>query len=317
MAIQLCGDLGGNTGAVACAASPAKIKNWAIWGGSLTSNEYATATAIKAALLADSKLSKSNSDKLFLMPEVQDPEDQTEANTVQTFGSGLKLVTTEGLLSYKFTFLSNQAQITQLRKFNNSVVKVIVQDENKRIWGSTDSAGNFIGRTASIFFSGLKHGTKDIAAGVAYVEITFTDAFECFDDAVFVQPSASLKTAAVALLDGQLYEKAAAASNALKVSIKFPTAEVGQEVDGYSQYSTTLFNTASLWNVTNLATGASVTITSIAPNSAGYGVLTIDSTAYSALSSGAMLRVYTDPPPDLDTAGVLGIEGISFIHTKP
>jgi hypothetical protein len=317
MSLQLCGLQGANTGGIKCAAAPGKINTAAIWGGELTPAEQLTLASRKAAFLADSKLSKTLSDKLFMLPLFLGKESKKEANQEQTLSNGLKFVTREGLPGWRFSFMTSFAQMVNLRKFNNTVVSIIMQDDHKRVWGSKDSDNNLIGRQAQLFFEGMDHIDDANVMGLGYVNIAFIDAIENYDDAVFVEVDFNFQTTLKALLDVQLYEKATATANVLHVSGKVDVANIAQPMDVYTEFSTTLFNTGALWTATNMQTGADITITGVASNAAGYGDLTLNSTAYNALSANDKVLITTVLPTALDTAGVLGIECTSFIHTKP
>ncbi|MBK7885473.1 MAG: hypothetical protein IPJ81_18035 [Chitinophagaceae bacterium] len=197
------------------------------------------------------------------------------------------------------------------------MLTVIVQDSKKNIWGTQDADKNFIGRKAILFFDGLDHPGDDQAAGVGYFDIIFLDAIENYDDAFFITADFNFQTALSALLDVQLFEKAVAIANVLKVSGLVDTAQINAPFDIYEDNKLTLFSTGALWAIKDLQTNAAIAVTSIAPNAAGYGDLTANAVAYAALSSGDKIEVYTVLPPALDAAGVKGIETISFIHTKP
>lgn len=318
MALQLCGQQGGNTGGIKCAASPGKINTVAIWGGNLTPTEQLTLASRKAALLADSKMSKTLSDKLFMLPLFLGKENKKEANQEQTLSNGLKFVTREGLPAWRFSFLTSQAQMVNLRKFNNTVVSIIMQDDKKRVWGSKDSDNNLVGRQAQLFFEGLDHVDDASTAGLGYVTVAFIDAIENYDDAVFVEVDFNFQTTLKALLDVQLFEKAASAANVLKVSGKVDVANLPEPLDIYEEYKAVLFSTGALWKATNMQTGASIAVTSIANNAAGYGDLTLNSAAYTALAAGTdKVLIETVLPTALAVGNVEGIETISFIHTKP
>lgn len=317
MALQLCGTIGANTGGVRCAASPGKINSIAIWGGQLTSAEQLTLASRKAALLADSKLSKTASDKLFLLPLFLGKESKKESNQETTLSNGLKFVTREGLPGWRFSFKTSASQMAKLRKFNNTIVNIIMQDDQKRVWGSKDSNNALIGRQAQLFFEGLDHIGDDGVEGLGFVNVAFIDAIENYDDAVFVEVDFNFQTTLKALLDVELYEKAAAAANVLKVSGKVDVANIAAPLDVYPEYATTLFTTGSLWKATNLQTGAAITVTGIAPNAAGYGELTLNAAAITALAPGDKVLVETVAPPALDTANVTGIETVGFVYTKP
>jgi hypothetical protein len=318
MSIQLCGAQGGNTGLINCAVSPDKIATIAIWGGNLTSSEYDTDAHIKTALLADSKLPKADSNKLFVLPLVENKENKKEANQEQAFSNGVKIVTREGLPGWRFSFFTNMSQMIQLRKFNNKRVPVIMQDISKNVWGTKDGSLNFIGRQAIVFFEGLDHPGDDQAAGVGYFTVAFLDPIENYDDAVFVASSFNFQTTLKALIDVQAYEKAVATVNVLHISGKVPTAQIGNDIDIYADSAyTALFATAADWTATNLTTGASIAITTLAANAAGYGDMTLNSAAYTALASGTQVKIAAIAANLLDAAGFVGIEIAPVIHTKP
>lgn len=317
MSIQLCGAIGGNTGGIPCAVSPHSGLSIAIWGGKLTPEQYSTANGIKTKLVADSKLTKLSSDKLFLLPLRLGVESKKEANVEQTFSNGTKIVAREGLPGYRFSFKTSQQQNAQLRKFNNQEVSILVQDKNLNVWGTADENLNFIGRRAILFFEGLDHPGDDVVAGIGYVTVMFLDPIENYDTLYFVSPGFNFQTNLKKLFEVQLFQKAVAVSNALKISGKIETANPAAPIDIYADYSTTLFNTASVWKATNVATGGVIDITSIAPNSAGYGVLTLDSTDFGALNSGDKVLIENTSPTALDAAGAAGIETTGFIFTKP
>lgn len=316
MSIQLCGQ-GGNTGGIKCAVAPDKIQTIAIWGGNLTPAEYETLADIKSTLVADSKLSKSDSNKLFLLPLRVNMESKKEANTEQTFSNGVKVVAREGLPGYRLSYFTSTAQVKKLRQLNNKILPVIVQDAKKNVWGTADADLNFIGRKAILFFDGLDHPADDQTSSVGYFDIMFLDSIENYDEAYFIVTDFNFQTALSALLDVQLFEKAASVDNVLKVSGKVDTAQINAPYDIYEDHKLTLFSTGALWAIKNLQTNAAITVTSIAPNAAGYGDLTVDNAAYTALNSGDKIEVSTVLPPALDAAGVKGIETISFIHEKP
>ncbi|MGL6149134.1 MAG: hypothetical protein ACRC1V_11825, partial [Plesiomonas sp.] len=163
----------------------------------------------------------------------------------------------------------------------------------------------------------LDFAGDDQLNGIGNITVTMIDLYECKEGRYYVSPGKSLPATTTSMLDVQLYEKGAAASNALKVSARIDVGEAGKVVDLYTDYATTLFSTANLWYAKNVATGAAVTITSIASNAAGYGVLTLDSTTHGALASGAKVEIGTVLPPALKSGGVMGIETVSFIYTKP
>lgn len=316
MALQLCGLVGGNTGGIACAASPGKITSIGIWGGELTPAEYATPALAKTALVADSKLSKTLSDKLFLLPLFQGKESKKESNTETTLSNGLKIVTREGLPGWRFSFFTSMSQMKNLRKFNNTTVKVLMQDDQKRAWGSVDSENNLVGRQAQLFFEGLDHIGDDGVIGLGFVNIAFIDAIENYDDAAFVALDFNFNTTLKALLEVVLYEAAVATVNVLHVAGKIDVSDLALPMQVYTEFAAPLA-VGALWYAKNLQTGAAIAITSVAQNAAGYWDVTLNSAAYTALNSGDLVEVGTVLPTALDAASVPGIETAYLVHVKP
>ena len=315
MAISLCGKTGGNTGGVKCAVSPGKAQALAIWSGKLTTAEMLTQATIKTTLLADSKLSKNAADKLFVLPVVINRENQKEANTEFTFSSGMKVVTREGLPGYRFGFMTSQQQMKNLRKFNDQGVSLLVQDDSLNIWGTVNGDGEFIGRQAKLFFEGLTHVDDASPKGVAYVTVSFIDAVESFDDQYFVSVDFGLNNTLSALIDVQLYQKATAASNVLKISAKIDTGSAAEQLDIYSDFSTALAD-KTLWTVRNLNTGGAITIDGVAGNANGFWEVTLDSDEFALITNGHVLEVNLVAPQTLDAANAKGIEATSTTYTK-
>ncbi|RUP42607.1 MAG: hypothetical protein EKK63_00270, partial [Acinetobacter sp.] len=208
--LSVCGYTGGNTGGIKCAVSPDKWLEWAVWAGKLTPLQLAAAATIKSTLVGHSKLSKTAANKLFLMPTIIDRTRQKENNTEQTVSGGLKFVTREGLPGWRLGFKTSQQQMVELRKFNGLVVPIIFQDAKKNTWGTKDADGNFVGRQAQLFFEGLDGADDATAGGLGYVTIVFIDSVESYDEQYFIKTPFSWQSSFKALVDVQLYEKAAA-----------------------------------------------------------------------------------------------------------
>jgi hypothetical protein len=317
--LSVCGTDGANTGLVLCAPSPGKAMQLAIFAGALLPVDYATDLAVKNKLVGYSKLSKKDSSKLFILPLNQDKENKKENNTEQTFTNGLKIVTREGLSAYRFSYFTTLSQNQALRKFNGSQVRVLVQDDANLVWGTTQEASNgtknFVGRKATLFFEGLDFVGDDKVSGVGYVEVTFLSASESYDDSAYVNPGVSLESAAQALLDVQLFEKVASATNTKKISGLVPTGKLGGDKDIYEDFSITLGVLTNFY-AKNLTTGASIAITSVTPNAAGYWDIVIDSAAYTALTVGTKVEIGCIAPNLLDAANVVGIEVLPVVITK-
>lgn len=300
---------------VKCAVSPGKAVTMAIWGGKLTSGELASQATVKSALIADSKLSKFAADKLFILPPIINRENQKEANTEFTFTNGMKVVTREGLPGFRFGFMTSQHQMKNLRKFNDQVVSLIIWDDTLRIWGTVNGSGEFIGRQAKLFFEGLTHVDDATPKGVAYVTVSFLDQVESYDEQYFVDGGFGANNTLSALMDVQLFQKTTAVSNVLKISGKIDIGSANNFYDIYADFADALEST-SLWTVKNLNTGAAVTISSVAKNSAGYWDITLDNTEFGSITNGHILEINIAAPETLAAANATGIEGVATVYTK-
>ena len=312
MSLSVCGQTGANTGLVRCSASPGVPQDWAIWGGSLTPEQQLAAATIKSALIADSKKSKSDSAKLFLMPNIQGKENKRESNTETTLSNGLKIVTREGLPGFRWSFFTSQQQIKQLRKFNGIQVPIIFNDDNKRTWGSIDGDLNFIGRTAVIYFEGLSALADADVKGLAFVEVGFIDRIQSYDDQYFVDTPFSFQSSLKGLIDVQPIVASAqtldGTDKVLHIGLTVDIAQAGNPLNLFSAYSASaLGTTAALWSVKTPA-GIDVPVNTVVVNPAGYFDLNIGAVTGTHI-------VTLAGPTALDAANVVDIEGLELVVT--
>src|SRR5688572_30533978 len=100
MSLSLCSSSVANTGELACDKSRGVLKKIMIFNGSIEAADYTDEAELFAKLVANSKLSKSDSNKIFVINEAQDIADASEANTEGTLGLGFKAVIREGRPAY-------------------------------------------------------------------------------------------------------------------------------------------------------------------------------------------------------------------------
>jgi hypothetical protein len=125
MSLSLCGNSVNNTGGIACDKSRGVGKKLFIFNGSIVEADYATELALMTKLIANSKLSKDESDKVFVIPEVQEITDASEANTEGTLGLGFKATLREGRPAYTVKMFAGSDELKRLRSFNNQTVRII------------------------------------------------------------------------------------------------------------------------------------------------------------------------------------------------
>lgn len=317
MSFSLCGSVGQNTGAVKCDRRRGIPKKIIIGSKEFDSDDYASQSAFDAALTAAFILATGNADKLYPFPEITGVTDQTEAakeGTLGAFGPKIRLV--EGRPAYEFDVIAGTALETALRKFNGQQVPCYIVDDSGAVWGKyVTSSGKMVGTDVLIFVTPHKFG--DGANGqTTKVSISFISASDVYDSACFVETGVTLSDM-VGLIDVTLSEYAAHASNVHKVKGEIKTANPGVALSLYDSYADELAD-ATLWTAKTGATyGTTLAITSIAKNTSNKGWdITFDSTAYTALASGAKIKLNLVDPTSLAAEDVTGVEGIALIMTK-
>jgi hypothetical protein len=328
--LSVCGQVGGNTGGIKCAVSPGRPQSWAIYLGSLTPTQQQSAALLKAAMIADSKKSKSSTSKLFLMPPIIDRAKQKEANTEQTFSSGLKVVTREGLPGWRWGFKTSAQQLEQLRKFNGLVLPIIFTDNKQNTWGTVDGDDNFVGRQASIFFEGLDGADDATDLGIGYVTVGFIDAVESYDEQFFVKNPWSWQSILKGLIDVQLVEKATASLSGATAPtatvtmtavggdgdtiniLKGSTSLTGGAVTKTSSETTVTLLAALIKAAINAATGTNGGYT--ADNTAGVLTITGPSRLGASINADTLTVTIVGTMTKSQTAFASGVTGSTTLH---
>lgn len=315
--LSLCGNVGANTGPIACDTRRGVPKVLMLGGASYDSTDYATQAAFQAALLASINLATGDSGKIYPFPEIQNVANNTEANTTGATGLGFQFILREGKPAYTFGVIVGSNLEKQLRAFNNSIVPVFVFDSNGNVWGKLDADGNFVGTQALIFVAGKPFSDgNSVDTEYTNVSVSFLSASEFFDDAAFVKTTFNI-TNLEGLLDVTLYEFGSNVDNVHKIGGKVVNTQLGADQNIFTKYATELAS-SSLWEAHTGATfSTSLALTSVAAdNTNKVWTVTFDSTAYLALADGAQIRVRLKDPATLLAAGVRGVESIPVIVSK-
>lgn len=267
-----------------------------------------------AALTAATQLDNGSNSKLWPIHTLLDPQDQTAANTEGAVGEGVPQVLVEGKPKFQYSVEIGNDLFKRLRKFNKKKVKIFTYDDAGNLWGAKDADGNFVGCEAVIFVSGNRQQTASAPVS-AQITISYTSAVNYNDDGVYV-PVELGEFEPSGLLDGELVEISHSA-NVYKIGFVVPTARYGKTINLWEKYNAVIV--AGLFTAFTGATFAtSLAITSVAYDATlKAGTVTLDSTAYTALASGAKIKLLLDPVADLVAAGIEGIEGVPVIITKP
>lgn len=315
MALSLCASSVDNLGELACDKSRGVLKKIFIFNGSVVEADYTTAEELFNKLVTNSKLSKSESNKVFVVNEAQDVVDSSESNTEGSLGLGFKAIIREGRPAYTVKIFAGADLLKRLRTWNNQTIRILEWDANSTLWG-TLSGTNFKGFQAKLFFSGNKLATgQNVEEGVVTFTISILSTSEYFDNPVWVDLSDHNIEDIVPLIDVPL-AYVSAASNVHQISMKIADSNLIEDYNIYDDYGTTIATLDADFSATSSEDGA-LAITSITANATLKTLeVTYDATAYGNVSAGTI--TLTPPTPaELDAADVTGIELLAVTYNKP
>lgn len=316
MALSLCGTSVANTGELQCDKSRGILKKLLIFNGTIGSADYVDGITFMTKLIANSKLSKDNANKIFPINEAQDVADSSEANKEGSLGLGFKTVLLEGKPAYTVKIFAGADLLKRLRTFNNQTVRVLEFDANGNVWG-TKSGTNFKGFQAKLFFTGNKLATgQNVEQGVVTFTMSILSTSEYFDNAYWMDTDGNLEDI-VGLIDVPL-SKISNISNVYKVGIKVLGSNLQEPYNIYDEYGTAIAGASANFSAgTGTNYGTPLAITSIAVDASLKALtVTFDSTAYTALASGTAIKLKGATPAQLDAVDVTGIELLPVIVTK-
>ena len=314
MSLSLCGSSVQNTSELACDKSRGVLKKLGIFNGEIGAASYVDADTFLAKLVSNSKLSKDDSQKLFIINEAQDVADASDSNKEGSLNLGFKAVLIEGKPGYKLKFFAGGDLLKRLRSFNNQTVRVIEYDANGVVWG-TKSGTNFKGFQAKLFFSGNKIATgQNVEEGVVEVSVSILSTSEYFDNAYWMETTGNIEDVK-GLIDVPL-SKVSNSTNVYKIAMKVVGSNLKEDYNIYDDYGVAIAATTFTAG-TGTSYGTSLAVTSVAVDaSLKCLTVTFDSTAYTALSSGAKIKLIPPTPTVLDAADITGIELLPVILTK-
>lgn len=312
MAYSLCGKSVANTGELACDKSRGVLQNILIFNGSIDSADYADEATFTAKLSALSKLSKDDSNKLFLLNEVQNLEDSSEANKEGSLNLGFKAILAEGKPGYKIKIFAGGDLLKRLRKFNNQTVRVLEYDKNGVVWG-TKSGSLFKGFQAKLFFVGNKIATgQNVEEGVVEITVSILSTTEYFDNNYWAETSGLQMSS---LMDVTMIQKSNV-DNVYKIGLQIEGSNLEGAYDIWADYGSAISGT-TFTAKTGVDFSTDLPVTSVAADSAtGAMTVTFDTTAYTALAAGAKIKLVPPTPTVLDAADVPDTEIIPLIITK-
>lgn len=314
MAISLCGLVGENTGRIDCdilRGNPLMI----VAGSAIfDSGDYADSDTLKAAFLDRLKRNTGDSEKLFPFPVVQGTTDQTEAAKYGTLGYGLKSKLIRSKPGYEFDVIAGSSLEKKLIKFDGQELPLFIFDDKFQIAGRLDTDGNWLGAKWLVGVEPRPYGDAQNAKSTK-ITISLVDSADFVENAAFFLSDFSTADL-VGLKDAVASEFAANSTNVFKIGYKIPTAILNGDINIFDTYGTAI--AALTFTAKTGATFATtLAITSVAvDNTLKCLTVTFDSTAFTALASGAKIKLIPPTAAVLDAADVTGIELATIIVDK-
>jgi hypothetical protein len=157
---------------------------------------------------------------------------------------------------------------------------------------------------------------ESLIAVQSFLALSFVSAGDVYDSGAFIETNLSLSDMK-GLLDVTLAEYASHASNVYKIKGFIPSSSPNTSLNLYDSFAD-LLAVAGMWDAKSGTTfTTNLPITSVAKNVSNKGWdITLDSTAFGLLGSGAKIKINVADPTTLDGGDVTGVEGIPVIVTK-
>ncbi len=314
--LSLCTTNTNNTGELSCDVSRGVLKKIYIFLGEIGSGDYASEALLFAKLVANSKLSKTDGNKIFPINEAQDVASAKEANKEGSLNLGFKTVLLEGKPGYKVKIVGGGDLLRRLRVFNNKTVRVLEYDANGVLWG-TKSGTAFKGFQAKLFFTGNDIATgQNVEEGVVEFSLAILSTSEYYDNPAQANLSAYNVEDIKALIDVPL-SFISGVTNVHKIGLKIPGSNL---VSSYNTFDEIGSAVAALVAQFSAKIGAgdpstALTITSIVvDNTLKALTVTYDNTGYTAGTGNVKLIQPT--PTQLDTGNVTNVELLSVTYPK-
>ena len=251
--------------------------------------------------------------RLYPILDLTNYEDKTKEPTRGTVGnlSVVDIILTDAVPAFAFQHRKGDLYHQQLSRAQNSNVTLFILDSAYVLYGTKTAGGNLAGYSLSEFYAELaKFATASEPSKYPF-SVTLASLTEYKENFQFIQLDASVLN-----IKGNIdvaLGVVSQAANVLNVSV---TGRGGTNLG--TLYPTELAS-VSAWTITNTQTGAVVTVSSVTYNATlGYYVVTSDSAAYTALTTGQKFNVNLVSAAALSALNVDGFESTGFVQiVKP
>lgn len=317
MALSLCTSSVANTGELACDKSRGVGKKLFVFNGSVEEADYTTEDELFDKLVTNSKLSKSDSNKIFVINEMQDIVDSSEANKEASLGLGFKATLLEGRPAYTIKMFAGADLLKRLRTYNNQTIRFLEWDANSTLWG-TKSGTSFKGFQGKLFFVGNKLATgQNVEEGVVTMTLSVLSTSEYFDNAFWAALTGNIEDIKP-LIDVQL-AYVSNVTNVHQISAKISDSNLVSDFNIYDDFGALLATmdvNFSAFSGAGSNPTTPLTITSVAVNATLKTlVFTFDATEYTAATGN--IRIVAPTPAQLDAGDVTNVEILQVVYAKP
>lgn len=247
--------------------------------------------------------------RVYPIMSISNFDDTSTAATKAAIGnlSIQQITMQEGVPSFDFQHRKGDMYHKQLSKAENSNLTLMIIDNNYVIYGTQTSGGLFAGYTLAEFKAQLaKFATASTPSNYPF-SVVLNDITEYKENLAFVQLDSTVMN-----ISGNVDTVLSLVSQSVNVANISATAAGGKSLgDNFSSEMADI----DAWKATNHQTGADFTITSVTYNgTAKYFVVTLDSTAFTALTSGDKVDIDLVDVSALKDLGVDGFESTGFIQ---
>lgn len=315
MVIDLCANIGANTGKIKCDARRGVPEMLLIGTAAFTEAQYCG--DLRTAIMDAVNLPAGAPGKLFPVSGIDNIVDNTEDNTTGTTGRGKVITFREGLPAY--TFGSTEIGINlekQLRKLNRQSIPVFVIDNNNNMWGYLNGAGEFVGYDATFFVDGKPFGDEaTVDLEYTNINVNFSSAAQFFDYVAFAK-LAFPYTDIEGLLDATLVLKSHV-DEVHTYGVVVKNANLCNDIDLVETYGAELADAALFAGATSGTSGTPLAVTTVThtPGTSDI-VVTYNSVAYALIPDGDIIRQPFASPAALAVEGVTGVEVLTLTFVK-
>lgn len=275
-------------------------------GVELSQADMASIATVVAAIKTNTRAPRGA--RMYPILDLTNYESKTKEATRGTVGnlSNVDIIIQDAVPAFGFQHRKGDLYHQQLSRAQNANLKLFILDSGYVLYGTRTSGGNMTGYSLSEFYAELAMFATASDPSKYPFSITLAQLYEYKENLDFVQLDASILTIK-GNIDVQLTKQGQTA-NVINVIV---TGRGGNNLG--TLYSVALAS-GPMWKLTNAQSGATVSVSSVTWNAAGYFVVTADSTAYAALTTGQKFNVDLVDAAALSAGGVDGYESLGPVQ---